>query len=144
MKKAHAVSVLVTVSATVMMMGTPAFAAGLLGRADASGAVGRAGESVKAKLVDSAPAQLSCWTDRDRDDRTGRPTDHDGDESARCHAHANTNDHDHDHDSDDNVNDGDHDSDDAGPSRCFRDSDRDDHNGRPSDRDGDEAAHCRG
>ncbi len=133
MKKAHAVSVLVTVSATVMMMGTPAFAAGLLGRADASGAVGRAGESVKAKLVDSAPAQLSCWTDRDRDDRTGRPTDHDGDESARCHAHAHA-----------NTNDHDHDSDDAGPSRCFRDSDRDDHNGRPSDRDGDEAAHCRG
>jgi hypothetical protein len=106
MQKAHAAGVVAGACATVMMLGTPAFAVGGFPvRTSAYRTAGRALEPVETGLtgVTTAQAALSCWSDRDHDDRTGHPTDHDGDESARCHAHINI-----------NVNDGDHDSDDTG------------------------------
>jgi hypothetical protein len=69
-----------------------------------------------------------CWTDRDRDDRTGRPSDHDGDENARCHGHASS--HGEGNGSGGVIG--------TRPARhCSTDGDRDDRTGRPSDHDGD-------
>ncbi len=126
MKKSHAASVLVAVSATVMWMGTAAFAAtGFAGHPLT--AAGAAAHSVRA-LTTSA---TRCDGDHDSDDvGCGTANACDGD-----------------HDSDDvgcgtksvsGKGDGDHDSDDVTPSRhCGTDRDRDDRTGRPSDHDGD-------
>src|SRR6266487_923604 len=185
MNKTRAASVLVAVSATVMWMGTSAFAAGgySANGFDPSGHAIRTGPSVNAALMTADAAPSRCFKDRDRDDKTGHPSDHDGDEAHSCHhknssasatpnnrdrddrtghptdhdgdeAHschhknssasssATTNKNDGDHDSDDNMNDGDGDSDDVTPSRCFKDRDRDDRTGHPTDHDGDEARRC--
>jgi len=151
MNKTRAASVLVAVSATVMWMGTSAFAAGgySANGFDPSGHAIRTGPSVNAALMTAGAAPSRCFKDRDRDDRTGHPTDHDGDEAHSCHhknssasSSATTNKNDGDHDSDDNMNDGDGDSDDVTPSRCFKDRDRDDRTGHPTDHDGDEARRC--
>ncbi len=88
MRKNNAASVLAAVSATVMMIGTPAFAAdGSVGRAlSASRAVGGTSENVKANRVERAVAAAAarCFRDRDLDEWTGRPSDLDRDEAAHC------------------------------------------------------------
>lgn len=129
MKRSHAASVLVAASATVMWMAAPAFAASGFGGNAAAGS-GSGAHSARALEGNAAGVAARCWTDHDRDDRTGHPTDRDGDESARCHTRTHA-----------TRGDGDHDGDDVSPSRCFTDRDRDDRTGRPSDRDGDES--CR-
>ena len=103
MKKSLAASALVAVSATVVWMGTAAFAAsGFTGRPHIS--AGAAAQSVRAISAnkcdndhdsddvscgtnandhdhdsDDVTPSRHCWTDRDRDDRTGHPSDRDGD-----------------------------------------------------------------
>src|SRR6266487_388813 len=136
MNKTRAASVLVAVSATVMWMGTSAFAAGgySANGFDPSGHAIRTGPSVNAALMTAGAAPSRCFKDRDRDDKTGHPSDHDGDEAHSCH-HKNSS-------ASANKNDGDGDSDDVTPSRCFKDRDRDDRTGHPTDHDGDEAHSC--
>ena len=136
MKKTHAASVIVAVCATIMWMGTSALAAsgshGHAGTASAAaahanrdlGARSTAGTDHDSQGVTSA----KCWTDRDRDDKTGRPSDHDGDESARCHTH---------HASISHARPKTDNGGPPGPSKCSKDGDRDDRTGRPSDHDGD-------
>ena len=146
MKTTFAASVLVAVSATVVWMGTSALAA------EGSGQPGRTASAPVARHPAASRCDhdrdaddvhcggpFKCWTDRDRDDRTGSPSDRDGDETTRCHAHPHTHPHAHARAHAHAVNDGDHDSDDvATPSRhCATDRDRDDRTGRPSDYDGD-------
>ncbi len=139
MKKSLAASALVAVSATVVWMGTAAFAAsGFTGRPHIS--AGAAAQSVRAISAnkcdnDHDSDDVSCGTNANKCDN-----DHDSDDVS-CGTNANKCDHD--HDSDDvscgtNANDHDHDSDDVTPSRhCWTDRDRDDRTGHPSDRDGD-------
>ena len=93
MKNTHAASVIVAVCATIMWMGTSALAAsGSHGHAGtASAAAAHVSRDLGARSAadtdhdSQGVTSAKCWTDRDRDDRTGRPSDHDGDESARCH-----------------------------------------------------------
>ena len=185
MKRTYAASVLVAVGATIMWMGTSAYAAdGFAGHIPTTSAkpvkstkTAKAVKSVKAAHHSAGPSKCdgdhdvddhgcagavdankcdgdhdsddvscptspkSCWTDRDRDDRTGRPTDRDGDESTHCHPRP------HAIGADSHQAkrvhaaraDGDGDADDVTKAarRCSKDHDRDDHNGRPSDHDHD-------
>src|SRR6266699_3561671 len=114
MNKTRAASVIVAVSATVMWMGSAAFAAGGFGvkgfgTPGQTIRIGANVETIPGSGSSTTPSQ--CFTDRDRDDRTGHPSDHDGDESHSCH-HSNAS---------PNMNDGDSDSDDVTSNRCFTD-----------------------
>jgi hypothetical protein len=89
-RRNYAASVLVVAaaSAAAMVMATPTFASGGLPMRTLSGSLAASGTGESARAFVAGPATvaipLRCWHDHDRDDRTGRPSDHDRDEAAHC------------------------------------------------------------
>ncbi len=131
MRRTYAASILVAVGATIMWMGTSAYAAdGFAGHTPITSA-----KTVKSiKTVKSVKSVKSVKAAHHSAGPSKCDGDHDADDHG-CPGAVNA-----------NKCDGDRDSDDAGcptsPKSCWTDRDRDDRSGRPTDHDGDESARC--